>query len=644
MLNVLQRMSKFYIESMPKSRFLSALLVLFLLLILPLDLAMAQVQEHELPRMKNQAMEAFTEGDFESAQAYFNQLSQRYPKDPDYRYYNGICLVKMKRDLAKAIELLYFASSRGVPADVNYYLGEAYRLNYDFDNAEKQYRIFEDKATRSDAREKDVKSLIASAENADKLTSSYNPFEVEKVSFVNFGDPAQYQQIKMKGGVLGPKPSALFREGEEKEGLNTLMFIVKDIQKGDQVYYSGPGKNRKEGFQLMQAKKSIGEKWTDIKEIDALNSEGNEILPYWDPIGKDLYFASDGRQGLGGFDLYRPHFDEEKKTWSEPISLGFPINSVYDDYLLLPGTDLGKVMFFSGRQTRGDAVALYSVHLSEPKLSIATATPEEKARIARLGGAAQDIRQNEETIFSDDLMEIATNDSLSADTMSLKKPETNSVQSAGKSTSQGIITEALNHQALADSLSDLAQSARLKARKIDDPDKRWQLQRNIMMWEKQSSREQEKADMLFAKVMPETEKNIPEIITLDTIINGIKVFNYVVKQDSGGKMAKNAPYNDNNPIPVDISIPGGAFYRIQLGAYSQPVEYGTFKGITPLSAERIIDRNLIKYYAGRFTDLQSASSALKQLRSQGYSDAFIVAWYNGTRMSPEKVNKLEKNK
>ena len=34
------------------------------------------------------------------------------------------------------------------------------------------------------------------------------------------------------------------------------------------------------------------------EELSALNSKGNEILPYFDPIGKDIYFASDGFPGV----------------------------------------------------------------------------------------------------------------------------------------------------------------------------------------------------------------------------------------------------------------------------------------------------------------------------------------------------------
>jgi hypothetical protein len=103
-----------------------------------------------------------------------------------------------------------------------------------------------------------------------------------------------------------------------------------------------------------------------------------------------------------------------------------------------------------------------------------------------------------------------------------------------------------------------------------------------------------------------------------------------------------SPYSADNPIPVDPVMPGGAFYRIQLGVFSKPVDAGTFGGISPITAETIPDRGLIRYYAGTFNRYEEAEKALQQLQREGYNDSFIVAWYNRTKMSADRVRKLEK--
>ncbi len=113
--------------------------------------------------------------------------------------------------------------------------------------------------------------------------------------------------------------------------------------------------------------------------------------PYFDPIENDLYFASDGGRGIGGFDLYRSHYDRERDEWTEAINLGFPINSAMDEYLLLPGSDLGMMMFFSTRQGTDSTVTVYRVHLVEPKKKTDANDTEMLQEIANLGGVAAEI-------------------------------------------------------------------------------------------------------------------------------------------------------------------------------------------------------------------------------------------------------------
>jgi len=108
------------------------------------------------------------------------------------------------------------------------------------------------------------------------------------------------------------------------------------------------------------------------------------------------------------------------------------------------------------------------------------------------------------------------------------------------------------------------------------------------------------------------------------------------------KILPGPPYTVDQPIPVDAAIPMGTFYRIQLGVYSRVQEPGTFGGLWPVSAETLPERELVKYYAGRFSRYEDARAALPEVRAAGYRDAFIVAWYNGRVIAFEKARKLEK--
>lgn len=680
-----------------------ALLVAFSPAILHAQNSTAGKQE-----IRERALERFSNADFEYALADFRSLMRDFPRDPLYRYYSGICLVKLNRDLKDAVELLYYASDRGVPEDVYYYLGEAYRKMYDFDNAKKFFLEFDRNAPRSMTREMDSKLLIRSADQAKILTSMYNPYEVLAVTFMDLDDPEEYEQIVMKGGKLTRKPNALFSENEEKEGLTSLMFLPDKPARGEYFYFAGYERGGRDGSQIFRVKRSPTGKWTDIETVDALCTDGNEILPYFDPVGSDIYFASDGREGIGGFDLYSAHYDEERDEWSEPRNLGFPINSTYDDYLLLPGADLGMVAFFTGRQVMDDAVAVYRVHLSEPKVSLASESPGEIARIASLDGVAAEAKKEIETYQAmaggqkaeGDYTEpevtdeaIAGAEVLGAYESSGSFDEKEERVPADRSPAevdavyQALVAKALAYQVTADSLTELATDARVTIRDSEDPNDRWMYQKQIMVWERNAVEAQDAADRLYEQIasyQPPSEgiavaSAVPETIEADTVIDGMTVYRFTDhgEQTTEGQsvsgvpgnpvkgyfsdrtkvesvpeerpsdlqsfsVSGDSPYSSANPIPVDPELPGGAFYRIQLAVFSKPVDSGTFGGISPITGETLPDRGLIRYYAGTFDRFEAAEKALQQVRREGYGDAFIVAWYNGTKMSADRVRKLEK--
>ncbi|WNM19500.1 OmpA family protein [Flavobacterium capsici] len=59
-----------------------------------------------------------------------------------------------------------------------------------------------------------------------------------------------------------------------------------------------------------------------------VNTEGNESFPFIADDNKTLYFASSGRQGLGGYDV----FEYDTTAGKEAANMGTPINSDKDDF------------------------------------------------------------------------------------------------------------------------------------------------------------------------------------------------------------------------------------------------------------------------------------------------------------------------
>ncbi len=622
-------------------------------------------QENSLDPQKSQqqALVSMEDGDFRGALSEFRKLMVSNPGNSSYGYYAGRCLVELNEQLDEAIELLYGASISGAPHDVNFYLGKAYHREYNFTDALKYYKRFELKAPRGESKEYNIKHLIASCRSGAEITSSYNPYEVINVTFIDLFDSLQFRQVKMKGGHLQRKPTSFFKVDEEQNGLTSLMFIPPNSGRKDYLYYSGYGRNEKDGSQLFRIRKGAGRTWNDPEEIKMLNSSGDEVMPYFDPIENDLYFASDGRLGIGGFDLYRSHYDSDRDQWSEPMNLGFPINSVVDEYLLLPGSDLGMVMFFSTRQGTDSTLTVYRVHLVEPKRKTLASDYVMLKDIAHLGGAAAEkLAEFKRLAVTDEPDVVQKREDPDQGLDKKRKPKINQVtilaETGVKPAYQVTLAEALRHQAVSDSLKDLATAARVRVRESDDPNDRWVWQKQIMLWEKKANDQEEIADELYAHVEIERAArpskpavNVPETIQVDTVIDKLTVYSYTkatteMKEPSllainRFDILQQSPYSSGHSIPIDVTLPKGTFYRIQLGAFGAVVEPNTFGGISPVTGERIAARGLIKYYAGKFSRYEDASTALSQIRTYGYEDAFIVAWYNGNPVSTQKAKQLE---
>ncbi|MEO9532661.1 MAG: OmpA family protein [Crocinitomicaceae bacterium] len=61
-----------------------------------------------------------------------------------------------------------------------------------------------------------------------------------------------------------------------------------------------------------------------------INTPFKEDAPFLSMDGKTLYFASEGHNSMGGFDIFKSVRDENGE-WSEPVNIGSPINSSGDD-------------------------------------------------------------------------------------------------------------------------------------------------------------------------------------------------------------------------------------------------------------------------------------------------------------------------
>ena len=85
-----------------------------------------------------------------------------------------------------------------------------------------------------------------------------------------------------------------------------------------------------------------------------VNTSGSEVDAFLAADGKTLYFASNRKEGFGGFDLFMTkRLDESWKNWSKPVNLGSSICTPNDDrYFSIAAS--GKDAFFVRSDQTGE--------------------------------------------------------------------------------------------------------------------------------------------------------------------------------------------------------------------------------------------------------------------------------------------------
>ena len=77
-----------------------------------------------------------------------------------------------------------------------------------------------------------------------------------------------------------------------------------------------------------------------------INTAAEEDGPFIHPDGRTLYFSSNGKASIGGFDIFKSVYIDSTKSWSEPENIGFPFNTPGDDIYIQWSAD-GKRAYFS---------------------------------------------------------------------------------------------------------------------------------------------------------------------------------------------------------------------------------------------------------------------------------------------------------
>ena len=110
--------------------------------------------------------------------------------------------------------------------------------------------------------------------------------------------------------------------------------------------------------------KKEGKEWGKPSNLGPIiNTVYDEIGVYIHPDGKTLFFSSNGHKTMGGYDIFMSVLGEDGK-WSEPINLGYPINTTRDEIHFILGTDRKTAYISSNRDNGYGKYDIFKVDMS----------------------------------------------------------------------------------------------------------------------------------------------------------------------------------------------------------------------------------------------------------------------------------------
>ncbi len=180
----------------------------------------------------------------------------------------------------------------------------------------------------------------------------------EEVFFTrnNFLDGKKEQD---DAGIMRLKIFYARSEGEGKWGpLQSLPFNSNEYSvahpsisaDGTKLYFASDMPGGFGGMDLYVSEKESGRWGPPLNLGPEVNTEGHEIFPYA-AIDNKIYFASDGHVGLGGLDIFFTS-DKGGRTWATPENLGYPINTIADDFSIV-FNEQGTCGFFASDRQGG---------------------------------------------------------------------------------------------------------------------------------------------------------------------------------------------------------------------------------------------------------------------------------------------------
>lgn len=292
-----------------------------------------------------EAKAAFEAGDYAEAVETLRAIADKEPRNASANSMAGIALMRTGNlDAARKYLLKGTNEAKIHLAELDFY-------NYDFDAADEwldKYATAQKKARKPESEE--AERVRARIETGRSMLD-----RVEKIAIIDSiavprEDFFSFYRLASSAGSIDA-PSALPQGFSAADP--TSVYVSED---GNTMLWSAPDAD--ENFGLVQSSRLADGSWETPASLGTVLNEGGDAnYPFLMSDGVTLYFANDGENSLGGYDIFISRNDGEK--YLQPQNIGMPYNSPYDDYLLAIDEETGIGWWATDRNSMTDSITIY---------------------------------------------------------------------------------------------------------------------------------------------------------------------------------------------------------------------------------------------------------------------------------------------
>jgi hypothetical protein len=223
-----------------------------------------------------------------------------------------------------------------------------------YDDAIRQFEIYADKNIKSLEPAKliqqcrDIENIEALFSGVDvRFQAAVNDSSTKQIGVTYYGDAVVFASDELSEEVgsmrnknyLNLRACGLDAEGNLKKSdkfSHSLNGALRHdgpatfTRDGIKIFYSQSVKTKEDGTVLQIWKSFFRDgKWSDGTPLPFLLIGANYTHPSLSADGKTLYFSSDMKGSIGGFDIWVTHYEDGR--WTSPQNLGEEINTEQDD-------------------------------------------------------------------------------------------------------------------------------------------------------------------------------------------------------------------------------------------------------------------------------------------------------------------------